>query len=147
MLRRASDRCHRDVRHGRFRSGAVPMFFPRSNVHDVADGYVALFSLGRDLALPSRNDENLIAVVHMPPRRCTDSEVNHVATKILRLPVTDDRLPSPAHRPARPSGNRRCRIHRFLLKLVDFKYAHEILLSLTGHNYTSRAESVKRIAK
>jgi len=124
MFRRAAHRRHRDMRHRRFRGGPVPVFFPGLDMHHVANSDVPFFGFGRDLPLPCRDNENLIAVVHMPPGRCADTEINHVAAKVLRLSVADNRLPRPAHRPARPTRDRRGTVHGFFLKLADFEYAH-----------------------
>jgi hypothetical protein len=120
------------------------MSLSRSDMHDVADGDVSLFRFSRNPAFPCRDDENLVAIVHVPTGGRADAEIDHVAAEIVRLPVADDRLPSPAHRSPRPSGDRRRSVHRFLLKLADFEYTHDIFLSFTGPNYTANADTVKR---
>ncbi len=122
----------------------MPVALARFDVHYIADGDVALFALDCNLALPRRDDENLVAVMHMPPRGRTDAKIDHVAAKIFRLSIADHRLSRPAHLSTSPPGDRRRGIHRFFLQFTNFKYAHDILHSLSGHNYTPRAGSVKR---
>ena len=75
------------------------MFLSGSDVHDVADSDLALLGFRGDFALASRDYENLIAIVHMPPRRRPDAEIHDVAAKVFRLPVANHRLSRPAHRP------------------------------------------------
>ena len=94
------------------------------NGDDITDGNLALFSLRRCETFARRHDENLIAVMNMPAGGRTDAEVDHVAAKIIRLPVADHRLPRPAHRPAGPTGDRRRRVHRSFLQIVNFEYTH-----------------------
>ncbi len=93
----------------------------------------------------------------VPAGRRADAKVDHVAAKVVRLPFTDHRLPRPAHLTAGPPGDRRRRVHRFFLKLADFKYAHFSLLAFNcrirrcvwlsptsfRHNYNTRREWLK----
>src|SRR5512145_363307 len=115
VLGGTADGGHGDVRHGRFRRSAVPMALARFDVHDIANLDVTLFAFGCNLALPRRDDQDLIAIVDMPSCSRTDAEVDHVAAKIFRLPVADHRLPRSANLSAGPAGYRRRRVHRFLL--------------------------------
>src|SRR6266850_3438231 len=96
---------NRDMRHRRIRLRAVPVALAGFDVHDVADGYLALFLLRRDHAPPGCNHQNLIAVVGMPSGSGAFAEVHHVEAKVVGLSVADDRLPRPADRSPFPSGN------------------------------------------
>jgi hypothetical protein len=112
----------------------------------------------RDLSLSRRDDQNLIAIVNMPPRCCADAEIDHVAAEIVRLPFANNRLPRPAHHTATPSRYRRRRIHGFFVKFTNLEYAHlaslcSIAFAVGGmayapspirHTYTASAESVNR---
>src|SRR5215207_9572859 len=100
------------------------MALARFDVDDVADADLALLSLGRGKSFACRDDDNLITVVDMPAGGRADTEVDDVATKIIRLPVADHRLPGPAHRPAGPAGNRCCRVHRRFREFIDFENTH-----------------------
>ena len=62
------------------------MALARFDVDDVADADLALLSLGRGKSFACRDDENLIAIVHMPSGRCPNAEIDHVAAEIIRLP-------------------------------------------------------------
>ena len=53
------------MRHRRFRRGAVPVSFSRSDMHNITDGHISLFRFGCNLALPRRDNENLITIVHI----------------------------------------------------------------------------------
>jgi len=102
----------------------MPMTLACFDMDDIADRDLALLGFRCRKTFARRDDENLIAVVDMPAGRRADSEIDHVAAEILRLPVADNRLPSPAHRPAAPSGDRRRRVHRFFWQIINLKYAH-----------------------
>src|SRR5215510_12353428 len=119
---------NRDMRHRRIRLRAVPVPFAGFDMHDVADGYLALFPLRRDHASAGRHHQDLITVVGMPSGSRTFAEVHHIAAKVLGLSVTDDRLPRPADRPSSPSGNGRGAVHGFLRQVIYFEYAHIHLL-------------------
>src|SRR5215471_9484615 len=119
-----SDGRDRDMRHRRIRLRAVPVPFAGFDMHDVADGYLALFPLRRDHASAGCHHQDLIAVVGMPSRRRTFAEVHHIAAKVLGLSVADNRLPRPANRPSSPSGDGRGAVHGFLRQILNFEYAH-----------------------
>src|SRR5574341_2358890 len=102
----------------------MPMTLTGLDMHDIANGDLALLRLSRGKALARRDDEDLIAIMHMPPGGRAGAEVHHVTAKVIGLPVADDRLPRPAHRPAGPAGDRRRRVHRFFFEFTDFEYAH-----------------------
>ena len=112
MLRRAADSGHSDVRQRRSRRRAMPVTLTGLDMDNIADGNLALLGFRCRKTFARRDHENLIAVVDMPAGRRADSEVNDVAAKIFRLPIADNRLPRPAHRPASPTGDRRrgCRL-------------------------------------
>ena len=76
----------RDMRQRRVRRRAVPMALAGFNMHDITHGDFALFSLRRRETFARRDDENLIAVVHMPAGSRTDAEVDHVAAEISDCP-------------------------------------------------------------
>src|SRR5262245_8037186 len=114
------------MRHRRIRLCAMPVPLTGFDMHDVADGYLALFPLRRDHASAGRHHQDLITVVGMPSGSRTFAEVHHIAAKVLGLSVTDDRLPRPADRPSSPSGNGPGRgpYHGFLRQVIYFEYAH-----------------------
>src|SRR5262249_8136668 len=115
---------NRDMRHRRIRLRAVPVPFAGFDMHDVADGYLALFTLRRDHASAARHHQDLIAVVSVPSGGGTFAEVHHVAAKVLGLSVADNRLPRPADRPSSPSGDGRGAVHGFFRQILNFEYTH-----------------------
>src|SRR5258708_6562612 len=97
------------MRHRRIRPGAMPVALAGLDVHHIANGDLALLGFAGDDPFAGRDDEYLIAVMHMPAGRRPDAEIHHVAAKLFRLTVGDDFLPRTAHRSAGPSGYRRRR--------------------------------------
>jgi hypothetical protein len=63
------------------------------DIHDIANGNFGLFSVRGGKSFAGRDDENLISVVDVPAGRRADAEIDHVAAKVVRLPVADDRRP------------------------------------------------------
>src|SRR5262245_2072788 len=124
MHRLAADSGDRDMRHRRIRLSAVPVPLAGFDMHDVADGYLALFTLRRDHASAGRHHQDLITVVGMPSGSRTFAEVHHIAAKVLGLSVADDRLPRPADRPSSPSGDGCGAVHGFFRQILNFEYAH-----------------------
>ena len=55
MDRFTTHRRHRDMRHWRLRRRAMPVALAGFDVHDVADGDLALFALGRSDTSAGRN--------------------------------------------------------------------------------------------
>ena len=82
----------------------MPVALARLDMHHVADGDLALFALRRGEAFAGRDDENLIAVMDMPAGGRADAKIDHVAAKVVRLPLADDawrvRLTAPPVQPA-----------------------------------------------
>src|SRR5215471_6240232 len=70
-----------DMGHRRIRLGAMPVPLPGLNVHDIADGYFALFMLRGDDAATRRDDQNLVTGMRMPPR-CSALAKVHYTTAI-----------------------------------------------------------------
>src|SRR5439155_7745502 len=87
------------------RLGAMPVPLACLDVHDIADGYLTLFLLGRDHALAGRDHQDLVAVVRMPAGGGACAEVHDATAIVIGIPVTDDRLPGPAYRSSSPSSN------------------------------------------
>src|SRR5262245_23875011 len=73
------------------------------DVCHVADVDLALLMLGRHDAAARSHDQNLIAIVDMPPGVAAPAEVHHGAVVVLGLAGIDDGLASPKYwaRPAR----------------------------------------------
>ena len=90
----------------------MPVALAGLDVHHIANGDLALLGFAGNDPPASRDDEYLIAVMHMPAGRRSGAEIHHVAAKMFRLPIADNLLPRAAHRPAGPSGYRRRRAHR-----------------------------------
>src|SRR5574341_846798 len=102
----------------------MPVSLAGLDVHDIPDGDFALFALDRGDTSTGGNHQDLVAVVDMPAGGGADAEVHHVAAKIFRLSIADDRLPGAAHRAAGPSGNRCRRVHRSFRQIAYFEYTH-----------------------
>ena len=98
----------------------MPVPLAGFDVHDVADGYLALFLLRRHHTPPGCDHQDLIAVVGVPTGGGAFAEVHHIAAKVVGLPVADDRLTRPADRSAFPSGNGRCAVHRVFRQIMNF---------------------------
>src|SRR5215475_2464359 len=112
------------MRHRRIRLRAVPVPLAGFDMYNVADGYLALFTLRRNHASAGRHHQDLIAVVGMPSGRRTFAEVHYIAAKVFGLSVPDDRLPRSADRPSSPSGNGRGAVHGLFRQILNFEYAH-----------------------
>src|SRR5580765_1376017 len=98
----------------------MPMTLPCFDVDDIADRDLALFAFRCRKTFACSDDEELIAVMHMPASRRADAKIDRVAAKIFRLPVADDRWSRPAHRRACPASDWCRRVHRLFRYFVDF---------------------------
>ena len=82
----------RDMPHRRIGLGAMPMAFTSLDVHDITHVDLTLFVLRRHHAGARRHDQDLIAVMRMPPRRAALAEVHHAAIIVRGVPGLNDRL-------------------------------------------------------
>ena len=120
----AAGGCNRDMRHRRIGLGPMQVALAGLDVHDIADGDLALFRVRRDRPSARRDHQDLVTVVGMPPGSRAIAKVNHVTPVVIGVSVADDRLPRPAHRSAAPPANGRGGVHRFFRQIVNSKYTH-----------------------
>src|SRR5688500_3591611 len=111
--------------HRRVGPGAVPVALSGLDMHNIARDDLTFFFFRRDHTFSGRDDQDLIAVVHMPAGGRTGTKVNDVTAKVIRVPIADDRLARAAHRPTGPAGDRRSAVHRFFRYIVYFDNAHD----------------------
>ncbi len=109
----AAGDCNRDMRHPGIRRRAMPVPLSGLDVHDIANGYLALFLAGRDHAPAGCYHQDLVAAMGMPPCGGAFEEVHQVTAEVIGIPLTDDRLPCPAYGSPGPSGNRCGTGHEF----------------------------------
>jgi hypothetical protein len=74
----------------------MPVALAGFDVHDIADGDLALVGFRGNHSPACSDHQNLVAIMDMPPGGRAVAKVNHVAAKVVRLAVADDRLPGSA---------------------------------------------------
>src|ERR1700722_11145355 len=97
-----------DVAHRGVSLGAVPMTLARFDMSDVANLDLSTFVFCRDPLGAGRDDQNLIAVVHVPARVASLAEVHDATVIVFRVSRLDDGLTGAMHGPSVPI----CRFRR-----------------------------------
>src|SRR6516165_2755326 len=102
----------------------MPVALACLDMHDVADADLALFLLRGDHTPAGCDHQDLVTVMGMPSGGGAFAKVYHVATKVIGLSVTDDRLPCAADRSSSPSGSRRSAVHGTFRQVTNLEYTH-----------------------
>src|SRR5206468_12683063 len=92
-----ASRRDRNVGQRRILLGSVPVFLTGLDMHDISHSDLTLFVLGRHDASASRNYQNLVTAMGMPPGRSARTKIDDATAIVIGRIIRDDGLSCPCH--------------------------------------------------